>query len=769
MDAEHRDFFVSHASPDQAWAEWVAVRLEQSGYRVELDVWDWTAGQDFVTAMETALRRARRVIAVYSEEYFKRPFASVEHRTAFSHASKAGEPRLIPILIEPCEIPELYQTLIRIDLINVDEATASRRLLQGVAVGRRSRPYEVTYPGAVDVLPMAQSGTSYPGSRPEVWRMPPRNPFFVGRGSALRQIDSLLRHGRDRKRAIAVVSVQGMGGIGKTQIVNEYGHRCAGDYKIIWWIDADSPDLIAQGLMSLADELSVTASSPERTIEKLWTELSCRVDWLLIYDNVDNPGSLSNLRPPAGGTWLITSRNPAIERVAQMIEIREFERGESLQLLEQRVPALSGAHADRVAEALGDLPLAVEQAAYYLQDTDYDADDYLPILLQQPGSAGLSDATIDRHPGLIQVVQTSLLRLEKNRPTVAHVLKVLALLAPEMIPIVPRGSDDLAPGIFGVCFGNRIFTAELVRDLSSSGLIRRLGRSIQMHRLVQLVLVSNTSEEDLKVLAEDAAKLLSTAGPGDTTDPQDWPKYAVLLPHVQALVERRPSAGWTSVEGFRELVLKQIGYLYRAGRYATGLALAENGEPVWQEDLGEHHKVVLRLRNNKGMCLTGLRRFVEATALYRDLVSRYSETLGPSDPLTLRAGNNVGVTLSGDGKYSDAVKVLSETVERMRAKLGSDHIETLRTSDNLVEALTGMADYARAIEFAEQTLACRQRLFPANHPDTLGSAHNLGAALRFVDRDRARIILDDALERRKATLGTDHPDTVHTRELIERM
>ena len=498
---QQRDFFISHASPDQAWAEWIADRLERSGYQVELDVWDWAAGEDFVTAMESALKRARRVIAVYSEEYFRRPFAGAEHRAVFAQSTYSGQPRLIPIIIEDCTIPKLYDTLIRIDLIEVDEETATRRLLNGIS-SNRSRPNTVAFPRAVKSSTPEQEYTTYPGARPAVWRLPTRNPFFVGRTDVLEQIDDLLRYGKDREDAVAIASLQGMGGIGKTQIAIEYSHRCARHYGIVWWIDGDSPDLIEQGLTNLADELSLTASSPERSIEKLWSELSRRTDWLLIYDNIDSPASLTNLRPPTGGNWLVTTRNPAIERFARMIEVREFQRQESVALLEQRVPALTGVEASRVAEALGDLPLAVEQAGYYLRDTGYSADEYVPILLQRPSRAGLSDATIDRYPGLVQVVEASILRLEEAQPDVARALKVIAVLAPESLPIAPRQADSRVPDLFGVVFGDGVATAELVRELSSSGLVRRLGRSVQMHRLVQLLLVSGMTDDDRVALAE---------------------------------------------------------------------------------------------------------------------------------------------------------------------------------------------------------------------------------------------------------------------------
>jgi hypothetical protein len=358
-----------------------------------------------------------------------------------------------------------------------------------------------------------------------------------------------------------------------------------------------------------------------------------------------------------------------------------------------------------------------------------------------------------------------MMRVEKTRPNLAHALRVLAMLAPESLPIVPNDIHK-GPGFFGASFGDSLLTAEIVRGLSSSGLVRKLDRSIIMHRLVQLLIVAPVSREDRTMLAEEAAQLLATANPGDVADPHDWPKYSILLPHVQALIQRHPPEGWTAVEGFLDLVLRQITYLYRAGRYTIGLTLAEQCEPVWREELEENHPLFLRLRNNKGTCLTGLRRFSQATRLYRDLVNRYTKSVGFSDQLTLRAANNVGVTLLGEEKYIDAMNVLMKTVEQMREVLGADDIETLRAADNLVEAFTGTGDYALAIKLGEQTIARRRQLFALDHPDTLESAHILASALRFVDPDRARTILYETLDRRKSTLGAGHPNTLRTIELL---
>ena len=72
MEGDRKDFFVSHAGADRAWAEWVAWQLTDAGYTVELDVWDWAAGQNFMTAMSDALDRCDRVVALFSAAYFER-------------------------------------------------------------------------------------------------------------------------------------------------------------------------------------------------------------------------------------------------------------------------------------------------------------------------------------------------------------------------------------------------------------------------------------------------------------------------------------------------------------------------------------------------------------------------------------------------------------------------------------------------------------------------------------------------------------------------
>src|SRR3954467_7246060 len=133
------DFFISHAGRDTGWGEWLAWQLQQAGYTVELDGWDWAPGEDFVARMQQALQRADRLLAVCTEVYFASAFGGAELRAAFAGSAAAGG-RIVPVLIEPVTLPALYAPLIPLDLTGLDEAAAAARLRTRLAGGRPTGP-----------------------------------------------------------------------------------------------------------------------------------------------------------------------------------------------------------------------------------------------------------------------------------------------------------------------------------------------------------------------------------------------------------------------------------------------------------------------------------------------------------------------------------------------------------------------------------------------------------------------------------------------------
>ena len=227
MSGPTKDFFVSYTGADAAWAEWIADQLEAAGYSTVLQVWDFRPGDNFIQRMDQALAEADRVLAVLSPRYFASAYATDEWTAALVRGSGEAD-RLLPVRIEAVDLPPLIANRIYVDLVGLDEPAAASRLRAGVVGGRAKPPGKRPFPGAA--APAARG--RFPGRRPEVFGVPPRNPNFTGRGELLK----LLRRALRARRAGAVVqagAVHGLGGVGKTQLAIEYVHRHAVDYDLV--------------------------------------------------------------------------------------------------------------------------------------------------------------------------------------------------------------------------------------------------------------------------------------------------------------------------------------------------------------------------------------------------------------------------------------------------------------------------------------------------------------------------------------------------------
>ena len=135
-----------------------------------------------------------------------------------------------------------------------------------------------------------------------------RNPHFTGRTGMLDQLRQRLRSGEG---TLVVQALYGLGGVGKTQLAIEYAHRFAGDYDLVWWIDAEQPVFIASQLAQLGDKLNLpTRPTVADTVELVLAELRRRRRWLLIFDNAQRPQHLADYQTGGAGHVLITSRSP---------------------------------------------------------------------------------------------------------------------------------------------------------------------------------------------------------------------------------------------------------------------------------------------------------------------------------------------------------------------------------------------------------------------------------------------------------------------------
>jgi nucleoside phosphorylase len=158
------DFFISYTRADRAWAEWIAWQLEDAGYSVVVQAWDFRPGANFVLEMQRAAASAQRTIAVLSPEYLTSGFTQPEWAAAFARDPGGTHGYLLPVRVRPCALEGLLPQIIYVDLVDLDESAARRALLAGVQPGRGKPARPPAFPGTTPRS--AAAPPQFPGPPP---------------------------------------------------------------------------------------------------------------------------------------------------------------------------------------------------------------------------------------------------------------------------------------------------------------------------------------------------------------------------------------------------------------------------------------------------------------------------------------------------------------------------------------------------------------------------------------------------------------------------
>lgn len=246
--SEGLSLFVSYAGPDQAWAEWATWHLRAAGYSVELDVWDWAAGDNVTLRISDALQRADRILALWSPAYFERERFTTDEWTATmaQRPDTDGRRVLVPVRIAEVAPPEVLRQLIYRDLFGLGEEEARVALLEAVH-GSSETVGRPDFPGVKRGRLPQGAAPRLPGVLPHIWNLPMRNNAFTGRLEQLSELRRRLLSGGTS----SVQALSGLGGVGKTTLAIEYAYRFAGAYELAWWISADQEALIGEQITAL--------------------------------------------------------------------------------------------------------------------------------------------------------------------------------------------------------------------------------------------------------------------------------------------------------------------------------------------------------------------------------------------------------------------------------------------------------------------------------------------------------------------------------------
>jgi tetratricopeptide (TPR) repeat protein len=737
-DSQGRDFFISYTAVNRSWAEWIAVQLEAAGYSTLLQAWDFRPGSDFIHQMQQAITLAGRTIAVLSPAYFGSAFGEAEWRAAFAKDPTGERGLLVPVRVQECEPPGLLASRVYVDLVDTDEATASRLLLAGVDQSG-ARPTTAPFPGGPSAV---RGARRFPGQGPEVSNLPPRNRNFSGRGRLLEQLHASL----EAERAAAVVptgAVHGLGGVGKTQLALEFAHRFASDYDIAWWIPAELPTSATTTLAALASRLGVEEMADQsEMLAGLFHRLRARDRWLLVYDNAERPDRLAELLPPGGGGHvLVTSRWSAWSRQATPLRVNVLAREESIAFLARRTGSEDQTALDALAELLGDLPLALEEAAAYLEETGVGLDEYLELVRERARELFGLDRPIDDEQGDQRRVATvwslSLDRVHQEAPTAEALLDLCAFLAPDIPRDLPPEQPQLLPEELAQALSDPLAYNWMLAVVGRYSLATVTPMAVGVHRLVQAVIQARLGEDGERRWAEVAVGLLRASFPNESWEVATWPSCQRLLPHVLAVAAHAERLGLAG-EQVGWLLDRASTYLRERGQYRQARPVAEQAVAVTEAAFGPASPEVAWCHDGLGRVLRRVGDLAGAKAQSERAVVIGEAALGPDHPDLAIWRSNLGTVLRALGGLEGARVQYERALEISEAALGPDHPNLAIRRNNLGMVLQDLGDLEGARAQFERALAIGEAALGPDHPTVATIRGNLASVLGALQAEAPR-------------------------------
>ncbi len=730
MQNFRKDFFISYNGNDNAWAEWIAWQLEQAGFSVVIQAWDFRPGSNFILEMDKATFEAERTIAVLSPNYLKASYTQSEWAAAFRQDPTGQQGLLLPVHVRECrhELKGLLASLTYIDLVGLGEAEAREKLLAGIRREPARPSIAPGFPGSVQLSLIEQP--RFPGALPPIWNIPyQRDMFFTGREDILEKLHNTLTTGKTAALT-QPQAISGLGGIGKTQTAVEYAYRYHTDYKAVFWIKADLREVLISDFVSIAELLNLPEKNEQDqngvvNAVKQW--LQSNNDWLLVFDNADDLAMVKDFMPPAGtGHTLLTTRAQAMSRLARRIELDKMETEEGALFLLRRAtiiaPAVSlddAAEADRVRarEISGIMdghPLALDQAGAYIEEAKCSLSDYLKLyqsrraeMLKRRGGGEAPD-----HPESVTTTfSLSFRKVAQANPASIELLRFFAFLHPDAIPeeIITEGAPELG-SILQPVAADLIKLNIAIAELLKYSLVRRNAetKTMSIHRLVQAVLRDDMKKDTQRRWVERTVKAVNRVF--QDSEFTRWQRYDLYIPHAQVCATHMEQ--WDMVSSEAAELLK------RTGSYLQEIQEYPDAEPF----LKQHLKMI------------------------------YEQSRNPNPSQVAQSLNDLGLLYYEQGKYAQAEQLLKPALAIFEKVFGLEDPHTVIILNNLATAYNEQARYAQAEQLSQRALAIAEKVLGPEHPDTASALNNLALLYRTQSQyDQAEPFFQRALPTGYAT------------------
>jgi len=603
-----------------------------------------------------------------------------------------------------------------------------------------------------------------------LWNVPyERNPVFTGRNEILEAMRADFQ--KSKKQVLS-----GLGGIGKTQIAVEYSYRYREEYTAIIWSFADSQQALNSGFAAIAKlldlpqkdnaEQAVIASAVKRWLEE-------NDNWLLIFDNADQPAMLHEFLPQqCRGHLLLTSRAHVFQAIGiiKPMDVSVLSPPSATEFLLKRTGRESEQSSDvsELAKELGYFPLALEQAGAYIVENGASFGNYLASFRKRR-----LDLFEQQKPIIGNYKETVTTTWDLNFteiesfPASADLLRMSAFLAPQMIPfdLLRTGAsashlgESLAPKLTAAV-ADPLLLDELLKPLTDYSLIHRDidGNSYSIHLLVQEVMRERMLLESRKLWAKRTVLAVNSAFP-DADEFANWALCERLIAHAIACVEL--------VRLYQFEFEEAASLLNNAGHYLDERAQYAEAEPLLQRALDIREKVLGSRHPDTATSLNDLARLYQSQGKYQQAKTSYKraltireEVLGLEHSDTATSLNNLALVYCDQGKYGEAEPLYRRALEIKTKALGPEHPDTATSLNNLAGLYSEQGKLGETEPLYRRALDIREKTLGPDHPDTASSLNNLAVIYEKQGKPgEAEPLFRRALEISEKTLGPDHPDT----------
>ena len=563
--------------------------------------------------------------------------------------------------------------------------------------------------------------------------------------------------------------LHGMGGVGKTQLALKYTLDYRDRYAGVWWFRAESEGALQADAGKLCEHAKVFVPDGERPSQALkrWLERG-EGRWLLVFDNAAGPDALRPHLPQAGNHHsIVTSRNPVWGGIAAPVALDVWTTEQGVRFLAGRLSGGEREEHAALVEHLGGLPLALEQAASYMEATGVTAGVYRRLLDGVDTAGDILDETEGSSATGYgrSVAKTLSVAFEKLSPPARRLLRLCALAAPEPVPEwLFREAGDLLPDSLADTAGDDAAWHRIVAELRRYGLASRIsdeemGHALVLHRLTQQVARTRLAEP-----AEDRGvfqAVLASACTGDPGHPDHWPRYAALAEHVIQFDRLSPPGSLDPGKAVGLLHQVALFLRFRSARYADAVRLLRSSIDIASRQWGDSHRHTLTSMNNLAEMLHAQGDLRAARELQQRVLETRRRVLGEEHPDTLTSMNNLAVTLKAQGDLGEARELQERVLETQRRVSGKEHPKTLTSMNNLASTLHAQGDLRGTRELQERVLETRRRVSGEEHPKTLTSMNNLASTLHAQgDLRGARELQERVLETQRRVSGKEHPETL---------